>query len=42
MRLAYDRELKDMLDAELIEPMGFRESDFPSSERGWVFGTDSV
>ena len=30
LRKAYDRELKDMIDAELIEPMGLRESEWCS------------
>ena len=30
LRQAYDRELKDMIDAELIEPMGLRESQWCS------------
>ena len=30
LRQAYDRELKDMIDADLIEPMGLRESQWCS------------
>ena len=30
LRGAYDRELRDMLEAEIIEPMGLRESNWCS------------